>query len=172
MLINAIFHGTDPVITSSHPTTIVVMHVPPLDDHGHNCCFSLKRFLTSTSNSPPPSRTTNQTYSTSDLADRSVKRADTNVNDIIVCPVNFELQCPLTMLLPRPQAGYDDIPISFESCCDFHSSSTRQSLDPPPTYFGPLSQFDAKYDFMTTIVTTVDTIDSALRSLSLSIHGR
>jgi amidohydrolase len=74
------------------------------------------------------------------------------------------------MPLPRPQAGYDDIPISFESCCDFHSSPTRQSLDLPPTYFGTLSQFVAKYDFMTTIVTTVDTIDSALRSLSLSIH--
>ena len=146
------------------------MHVPPLDDHGHNCCFSLKRFLTS--NSPPPSRTTNQTYSTSDLVDRSVKRADTNVNDIIVCPVIFELQRSLTMPLPRLQADYDDIPISFESCCDFHSSPTRQSLDLPPTYFGTLSQFGAKYDFMTTIVTTVDTIDSALRSLSLSIHGR
>ncbi|KAH0836700.1 hypothetical protein J3R83DRAFT_8423 [Lanmaoa asiatica] len=43
-------------------------------------------------------------------------------------------------------------------------------LDPPPTYFGTLPRLDAKYDFMTTIVTTIDTIDSALRSLSLSIH--
>lgn len=139
------------------------MHVPPLDDHGHNCCFPLKRFLTLT----PPS-TTN---STSDRADRSVKRADTNVKKTIVCSVIFELRRSLTTLLPRPQAGYDDIPISFESCCDFHSSPTGRDLDPPPTYFGPLPQFDAKQDFMTTIVTTIDAIDSALRSLSLSIHG-
>ncbi|KAI9464250.1 amidohydrolase [Boletus coccyginus] len=123
------------------------MHVPPLDDHGHNCCFSLKRLLTSN----PPPRTTDQTYSTSSPVDRSVKRADTNVNDII--------------------AGYGDIPISFESCCDFHSSPTGQGFDPPPTYFGTVPQFDAEYDVKTTIITTVDTIDSALRSLSLSIHG-
>lgn len=143
------------------------MLVPPLDDHGHTCCFSLTRFFTSSSPTP------NQTCSTSnDVVDRSVKRVDSNVKDIIVCPVVFELQCLLIMLLPRRQVGYDDIPISFESCCDFSSSPTRHSLDPPPTYFGTLPRFDPEYDFMTTIVTTIDAIDSALRSLSLSIHGR
>ncbi|KAG9313027.1 amidohydrolase [Chiua virens] len=88
----------------------------------------------------------------------------------IVCITLYRIPTVLTTLLPRHQAPYDDIPISFESCCDFSSSPTTQSFDPPPTYCGTLPRFDPKHEFMTTIATTIDTIDVALRSLSLRIH--
>ncbi|KIJ20921.1 hypothetical protein PAXINDRAFT_66801, partial [Paxillus involutus ATCC 200175] len=64
----------------------------------------------------------------------------------------------------------DDVPICFESCCDFSYSPSGRANDPPPAYFSPPSQFDAKTDFITTIGTTIDTIDAALRSLSLNLH--
>ncbi|KAF9240695.1 hypothetical protein BU15DRAFT_45593 [Melanogaster broomeanus] len=72
-------------------------------------------------------------------------------------------------LLLRKQTDWE-VPICFESCCDFSWSPSMQAYDPPPAYFYTPPQLDAKSSFMTTIGTTIDIIESALRSLSLSLH--
>ncbi|KAN0093242.1 hypothetical protein V8E55_004026 [Tylopilus felleus] len=84
--------STDPsllILLFTTTTNVTVRRrVPPLDDHGNTCSFSLKSLFTRSS----PPKKTKWTYSPiSDLGDRFVKRADANAND-----VNSQHPCPET----------------------------------------------------------------------------
>ncbi|KAF9223957.1 amidohydrolase [Gyrodon lividus] len=124
---------------------------PALDEHGCDGCFSFKRLFR------PNIRpcTAGRVCSPDAPNDRK--------GSITCIPVSLQT-------LDDSTTDCRDVPICFESCCDFSYSPSVHAYDLPPAYFSTPSHFDAKSDFMTTIGTTIDIIDSALRSLSLSLH--